>query len=144
MYFYLPGMGAALLILSNADQIPYPVLHNGLLDPAWALIVFGLALDGGFLARALAAPTVVFLGNASYSMYILHAPISAWMSIGFVRALQLTPGGLTWFVCYVIACVGVSCIFFKTIEDPLHRWLKGRLNTWANALGGMTSTQIGK
>jgi peptidoglycan/LPS O-acetylase OafA/YrhL len=141
MVFYLPGFALALLLLVCGDSIPYPLMHNGLLVPACALIIFGLALDGGSIARVLAAPSLVFLGNASYCMYILHAPISAWMKIGFVRVLHMRPEGITWFTCYVIACVTISCVFFKTIEDPLHRTLKRRLNAWANGLAGLTSVQ---
>ena len=129
--FYVPGAAIVLLVLANGDRIPYPVVHNGLLAPAYAMIFFGLALEGGILVRFLSLPAVVFLGNASYSMYILHAPIGAWMSIGFRRLLNVDPYGPAWLICYMTAVIGLAALFFRKAEEPSHRWLRKRLSDWA-------------
>lgn len=128
--FYIPGIAIILLVLMNGERIPYPVVHNGLLAPAYAMIIFGLALEGGILVRFLSMPLFVFLGNASYSMYILHAPIGAWMNIGFRRALHLNPHGIFWLVCYVAVVIGLASVFFWKVEEPSHRWLRKRLTAW--------------
>jgi peptidoglycan/LPS O-acetylase OafA/YrhL len=129
--FYLPGIGIILLVLANGDRIPYPVTHNGLLAPAYATIIFGLALGGGILVRFLSMPAMVFLGNASYAMYILHEPIGTWMNIGFRRVLHIDPQGTFWLICYVTAVIGLASVFFWKAEEPAHRWLRKRLNNWA-------------
>ena len=46
-YFYIPAIAVILLVLLNGDRIPFPVMHNGLLAPAYAAMIFGLALEGG-------------------------------------------------------------------------------------------------
>jgi peptidoglycan/LPS O-acetylase OafA/YrhL len=129
--FYIPAIAVILLVLGYADRIPYPLVHNGLLAPAYALMIFGFALEGGVLVRFLSMPAMVFLGGASYSMYILHAPVYAWMSVGFIRILHLAPHGLFWLICYLTAVVGFSAVFFRTVEEPTHRWLRTKLNAWA-------------
>jgi len=126
-YFYIPGIATIVLVLANADFIPYPIVHDGLLAPAYAMVIFGLALEGGVLVRFLSMPVLVFLGNASYSMYILHVPVYAWMNIGFRRLLHIAPHGIFWLICYVSAVVGLSALFFRKAEEPAHRWLRRRL-----------------
>ena len=133
-YFYIPAISIIILVLSNGDSIPYPVVHNGLLAPAYATMIFGLALEGGVLVRFLSMPPLVFLGGASYSMYILHAPVLAWMSIGFVHVLHLDPHGMFWLICYVSMVIGLSSLFFRIAEEPMHRRLRKRLEGWAEGL----------
>lgn len=106
-------------------------MHNGLLAPVYAMMFFGLALEGGIVVRLLSTRPLVFLGGASYSMYILHAPIAAWMGIVFLHILHLVPHGTFWLVCYLPAVVGLSSIFFRTAEEPMHRWVRKRLSIWA-------------
>ncbi len=134
--FYGPGIAVIVLVLANGDRIPYPVVHNGLLAPAYATIMFGLALEGGILVRFLSMPALLFLGNASYSMYILHAPIGAWMNIGFRRVLHIAPYGPFWLICYVAAVIGFASVFFWKAEEPAHRWLRRRPQpVWAEGRG---------
>lgn len=125
---YLPGIAVMLLFLSQAHRIPYPLVHNGLLLPVYACIVLGFAFSGGLLARWLSTKVLVFLGNASYSMYILHVPIAAWLSICSKRIFGLEASGPMWLAVYLTAVVGISSVVYKTVEEPLHYRLKRRLN----------------
>src|SRR5207237_536668 len=68
----MAGIAAALIA---GPSIPYPLLHNGLLVPLFAALVFGLAQGGGVLGRALASRPLVALGDASYALYILQFPL---------------------------------------------------------------------
>lgn len=135
--FFMPGIVIILLVLTNDDRIPYPVVLNGLLAPAYAMIMFGLALEGGILVRFLSTPVLVFLGNASYSMYILHVPIGAWANIGFRRILHIDPYGRFWLICYVTAVIGLASLFYWKAEEPANRWLRKRLNNWADGRHGV-------
>jgi peptidoglycan/LPS O-acetylase OafA/YrhL len=56
---------ALVAVLAAADRLPYLLLHDGLLTPVFAALIFGLAFDEGALARALGAPAIVALGEAS-------------------------------------------------------------------------------
>lgn len=127
-WLYLPGIGIALAVLMNGERIPYPLIHNGLLAPVYAMAILGLALGGGPLARWLSMPAMIFLGNASYSMYILHAPLYTWLKLLFTRLFELPAEGVVWFVCYLIVVTTVASVFYWGVEEPLHKWVRRRLS----------------
>ncbi len=124
-YLYLPGIFSVALVLSQADRIPFPPVHHGLLLPAYCCIILGFALDGGVLARFLSLKSMVFLGNASYSVYILHVPILTWLGLIWKRVgLQsdMVPVSLCLFVVLLI-----SCLNYAFLEEPLHKRIKAGL-----------------
>ena len=135
----ITALALTLLSLSNAQHIPYPLMHNGLLLPLFAALIFGLALGNGWLAHGLSRPSVQLLGNASYSMYILHVPVYAWLGILFRRLLGQAPEGWMWFLTYVFTVIVASCIFFKWAEEPMHRrlrrFLEERITRWSAGAG---------
>jgi peptidoglycan/LPS O-acetylase OafA/YrhL len=77
---YWPALVGELVVLGGSRWLPYPLVHNGLLLPLHALLILGLALGGGWLDTLLGRPLLVFLGNASYAMYLLHAPVSEYLN----------------------------------------------------------------
>lgn len=124
---YVPAALGMGLVLWHADSIPYAFVHNGLLLPFYAWLLFGLALNGG-PARVLSCEALVFLGNASYSLYILHAPVASWMRMFWKYILGAPPEGGVFVLCYTGVVVAVSGLAFKVFEEPLHRCLRKRLS----------------
>ena len=51
--------------------VPYAIIHDGLLMPLFACIILGLA-GRNPLATALSVKPLVFVGEASYCLYLLH------------------------------------------------------------------------
>jgi peptidoglycan/LPS O-acetylase OafA/YrhL len=109
--------------LYYADRFPYVLAHNSLLAPLNAAIILGLALGGSPLPQLLAWRPVVFLGGASYSLYILHVPI-----IGVLSALRarMVPGlsDASLAIAAAVASIAVAGVVFIRFEEPLHRWLR--------------------
>ncbi len=122
----IPAMTLIVLVLANADRIPLALVRNGLLLPFYAALILGLALGGGLLARVLAVSPLVFLGNASYAMYILHFPIGEWLLLA-EKALALDFEGLGFVAFYTFAVVVGSSLFYKFAEEPLHHKLRKAL-----------------
>ena len=115
----------ALLVLS--PRIPYLLLHNGLLAPAFAALVFALARGAGPLSRALSAPVLTRLGGASFALYILHVPLGTWLGRGYA-ALGVRPPAQPWgFAVYAALVVAVSLLVFHGVEEPARRALRRRL-----------------
>jgi len=141
-WFYLPGIAVSCLVASQAHRIPYPVMHNGLLLPVYACTILGLALSGGWVARWLSTGVLVFLGNVSYSMYILHLPLFAWLSILWVRLLHWEPSGLLWQATYIAVVVLISSLVYKGLEEPAHYWLKRKLNQWLEKRTNQTARAV--
>jgi peptidoglycan/LPS O-acetylase OafA/YrhL len=128
-WLYVPALLIDLWVISFANRIPYPILHNGLLLPLHAAVILGLALGGGPLSRFLGGPVIGFLGNASYSVYILHYPLARWMNLAAGRLSPSRPlSGAGPMVLYTSLVVGLSAIVFKFVEEPGSRSVKDRLS----------------
>jgi peptidoglycan/LPS O-acetylase OafA/YrhL len=101
---------------------PFPLGHNGMLSPAWGLVLFGLA-HGGAPSRWLAVRPLVRLGNASYGLYILHFPV-----FDAVESLAIR----NWdhsrtFLLQIFAVLLPLCVIsFERFEEPLRSALLAR------------------
>lgn len=106
------------------------MLAIGNITPAWTksdlalVVLFGLVILGGARAEATIQPfrwrCLVLLGEASYSIYILHIPIAFWW--GWVLAQKpdlLDPWAS--FGLYFILTTTISVLFFVYVENPIRR-----------------------
>jgi len=124
---YVPALLLEAAALAFADAIPYPLIHNGLLLPLHAMAIIGLALGGGILPRILSWPPLVFLGGASYSMYILHAPVAMWIDFIAERYFHVHIVGFNFAAMYVFLVVCLAGFVFTVIEEPANRFWRKRL-----------------
>jgi peptidoglycan/LPS O-acetylase OafA/YrhL len=119
----LAGLLIAATVAHYSGQIPYPVLHTSLLAPAFAAIIYGFALRPRWGAL-LAWRPLVFLGDASYSLYLLHS--------FFLGPFFFTPTGVPrhrgpgWYVLYFVIALGISGLVYRFIEEPSRRKLRGK------------------
>jgi peptidoglycan/LPS O-acetylase OafA/YrhL len=114
-WFYRIGFLGSAVILAYAQYLPDSISMNTLLRPMSALLLLGLGLGGGLLARILSARPVVYLGKASYAMYILHIPILWW-------AVSWPSFAVTYL--YVPFVVGLSCVLYQVFEEPANRFIR--------------------
>ncbi|MFZ3139779.1 hypothetical protein [Polaromonas sp.] len=70
---------------------------------------------------------MVLLGEASYSLYILHW--SLWFIITYflVHHLEIFQKGTSHFVACVVPMIALSILFFKFLEQPANRFLKKKM-----------------
>ena len=119
-WFYSIGLVGSTAIIGYAQFVPKSIPPNTLLRPMNALLLLGLGLGGGWLARVLSTRPIVFLGQASYGMYILHVPI-LWWAVGWPKfAIQYL---------YVGFVVALSCIVYALFEDPVNRRIRALVGT---------------
>lgn len=121
-WLYLPGAGFGFAFIAYPSLITRWITLNAALRPLNALVLLGLALGGGLLATGLASRTAVYLGRASYSMYILHIPLLWWF-----RRLALPFHWLPMTLIYVAIVLGASAAAFHYVEEPANRYLRARL-----------------
>jgi len=132
---FLPGLALIGIagVLGCGGWIPYPFLHNGLLDILFAVLIYGLAnVDSGSglaktPARLLSMPVFVLLGEASYAVYILHVPLRKWMYQILEWVNPNVHPSMVIFVAYTLITLGVSVLVFKLIEEPARRMIRKRL-----------------
>ncbi len=114
--------GFALVGLGAAVDIPYPLLHDGLLAPAFAMIVFGLAHEPKPL-RFLSHWFIQLLGESSYSFYLIHSLMIAAI---FRPNNVLTDWGWGPHILCLSAAILASIGIFKSIEQPARKKLRSK------------------
>ena len=72
------GFAGVFGLLYMGTLVPYVLLHDALLMPFFGCIVLGLAGEN-WLASAFSVRPLVFLGEASYCLYILHFNLWNWI-----------------------------------------------------------------
>lgn len=127
LWLGLLGFGGIYAILSLGPLVPYAIVHDGLLMPLFACIILGLAGKNP-LASALGVRPLVFVGEASYCLYLLH--FNLWNVVH--ESGVLTRLGLTRFdpwLSYVLMIVmALAALHF--IEKPAQRILRGWMHVW--------------
>jgi peptidoglycan/LPS O-acetylase OafA/YrhL len=121
------GFGGIFAILASGTM-PYALLHDGLLMPFFGCIILGLAGENP-LALLIGARPFVFVGEASYSLYLLH--FNMWNLIHDTHVLDRL--GLArfdpWISYVLLILMALLALYF--IEKPAQR----QLRKWMHATG---------
>ncbi len=119
------GFGGTFFLLWLGPGIPYAIIHDGLLMPLFGCIILGLSGDN-VLAHALGVRPLVFVGEASYCLYLLH--FNFWNLIHDTHVLDHL--GLARFdpwISYLIL-IGLALVALHLVEKPaqrqLRKWMK--------------------
>jgi peptidoglycan/LPS O-acetylase OafA/YrhL len=121
--FALIAAGVIAAVYWASPGIHFVILNNAALMPAFGLLVYGLAHRA---PRALEHPALVRLGEASYALYILHAPVGFLLLFG-LWALGV-PIGLWACAAFVIFTVCVALTVHRRCEIPLRRRIRHALS----------------
>jgi peptidoglycan/LPS O-acetylase OafA/YrhL len=119
----LSGLAAAATVAHYSAETPYPVLHTSLLAPAFAAIIYGFALRPRWAAVMNWKP-LVFLGDASYSLYLLHSFFLG--PFFFTQTGEPRHRGTGWYFLYFVITLGISGLVYRFIEEPSRRKLRGK------------------
>jgi peptidoglycan/LPS O-acetylase OafA/YrhL len=120
----LGGAAATLLAIVASPWIPYPIMHSGLLTPAFAALICGMALRPRWLA-AFDAKWAMLLGESSYALYLFHSLIIGIFISAAARAgVPRTPTiGKT--LAEITAPILFALFIYRFVEEPARRWLRG-------------------
>lgn len=113
------GSLAGILAMSFFQPVT-PVFFA--MTPLFAILVLALAVVPRSGRSWLSAPTLLLLGEASFSLYLIHVPL-----IHLYKMLAF-PAELGWAL--LIAAVGLSILVFKTFESPARRLVRSILAGW--------------
>ncbi len=119
-WLYRLGLTGSGLLIAYAQYLPHSIPLYVFLRPLTAMALLGLALGGGALARHLSSKPLVYLGKASYAMYILHIPI-LWWAVSWPQ--EVIRYG------YVAFVVAVSCLTYTLLEEPANRYIRALAGT---------------
>ena len=116
--------GALALALLVAPHLPFLLVHLGLFDPLFAALIYGLACQRGRLSALLSRPAMLLLGEASYGIYILHAPIWAWLT--HLTGRPPAALALPYFLAYVVLLSALAVLSLRFVETPARRLIRRR------------------
>ena len=116
-------------ILAVSDRIPFLFLQCGALALPFAVLIYCLAFQQGILAKALSTRGAHLLGGASYSLYLLHLPISTYLTISGKLLGFAWLSGLIGVAVYVSVAIGAALVVFMLVEEPARSWLRTRYET---------------
>ena len=113
------GIVCLAVTLMLANHLPFVVLHNGLLLPFFSMIILGLA-ESNWLSRLLSIPVLVLLGEASFSLYLVHFIYNDWVKSTFMASDTIL--GAVWKLAVVIP---ISVLLHLCVERPCRRVILG-------------------
>jgi len=100
----------------NKALLPMPLF--------WAGLIFFLAPDTGWVARALHARPLVWIGHISFSIYLLHMVVLdgflRWLMPGILFTATL-PHVVLWGLAQVVVVLALSHLTWRFIEEPGRR-----------------------
>jgi peptidoglycan/LPS O-acetylase OafA/YrhL len=109
---FVTGVAALALLFSFNSIMPSWMKGEGILTLIFSLVIFGGTKTTGLLA----SPILVLLGEASYAIYIIHAPLRLWWKrMDFALPLPLD----VFLYCGMV--VIVSVLAFRCLETPMRK-----------------------
>jgi peptidoglycan/LPS O-acetylase OafA/YrhL len=121
LFLGLAGFAGIFAILMLGPMAPYAILHDGLLMPLFGCIVLGLAGEN-LLATLLGVRPLVFVGEASYCLYLLH--FNLWKMIHDSHVLnRLHLASFDPWISYVVL-IALAVAALHLVEKPAQRQLR--------------------
>jgi len=97
--------------------------ESSLLGPLFLWLILAIAISRSRLIRLLAWRPFVFLGEVSYSLYILQFPVRTLYVAYFLPMYVVSPR--PHFGLYLVLLVVLSSCSYLILEKPMNRLLRG-------------------
>jgi peptidoglycan/LPS O-acetylase OafA/YrhL len=124
----------SILYLFDAHPLTGVQDTGGVVDALFVPLVVTLAMGVGSLPRLLSTRLMVYGGEISFCLYMVHELVhTAW---GWaVEQFELTPEAFPWkwnVVGLLAISVGAAILLYHFVEDPARRWMRRMVD--ANAV----------
>lgn len=103
----------------SPEQINY---HNGLLAIIFVPLIVLLCLNTGTITTLFNKEKLIFLGEISYGLYILQAPVYMWSEKFFKTVGISSPAALFYFAFAMLLIL--SAVSYRFLETPLRNKIK--------------------
>ena len=99
---------------------------GGVVDVLFVPLVITLAIGIGGLPRLLSTRAMVYGGQISFCLYMVHELVhTAW---GWaVEQFELTPQDSPWkwnIIALLAVAVGLAALLYHAVEEPARRWMR--------------------
>jgi peptidoglycan/LPS O-acetylase OafA/YrhL len=124
-------IGAIVGLMYVLHAYPLPDVHDsgGLVDVLFVPLVMTLAIGAGGLPRLLSTRVMIFGGQVSFCLYMVHELVhTAW--VWAAEQFQLTLAG-SWGKLLVAGLLafafGAAVLLFHFVEEPARRWMRNMM-----------------
>ncbi len=118
------GWAALVVLLEGGVVLGLP--ETSYIPASFAALIFALAVDEGRPARLLGSRLLVWLGEISYSTYLVHFLLFVLFKLAFVRGAPHI--GYAQLAAYGALVLLASVVLYYGVEKPAQRWLNGLLS----------------
>lgn len=142
----LAGYAAVLILAAIVGGLYYYDAHpiTGMVDSGGVLavlfmpLVVALSIGTGSLAAWLSTRAMIYGGQISFSLYMIHEPVhTVWNWIAQEYRLALPMWGMKLVVIGLIAAaVAFSALLFHFVEEPARRWMRSMVDVRDVKTGG--------
>ncbi len=121
----LPWLFLAVMLLSIASRAG--LVSAWLMLILWPPLVLGTTERGSFVTAALSHPAALFLGELSYSLYMLHAVFGRMANATLFHGSPWSPAVSTIAgVLFIIAIFAASMLSYRFLERPARDWIRSK------------------
>ncbi len=119
------GLSAALFLAIPVLRIPVPemLLQHGVLVPIYGMTILALASGQKTITSVFSMKWLVILGEASFALYLIHAPLFALLR----RAIEREPA--VGIPLGIGLSIGLSVLSFLYLETPARLYILERAHT---------------
>lgn len=130
----LAGVGSILLVAAiigtlywlDGHPIPGVIDSGGVVDLLFVPLVVMLAIGAGTLPRLLSVRVLVYGGQISFSLYMVHELVhTAWNWAAQQFELMLAgPAGPWWLTAIFAVTLACSALLYHVVEEPARHWMR--------------------
>ena len=121
------GLLGVAAVAAASKFVPYLVVHTALSGPAFAALVYGIALEPKW-ASWLNNRLLVLFGSASYSFYLLHS-MFVWPFFHDFKTQAVRNNGSVGIAIWTVMMLIISSLVYRFIEEPARRRLRPKRDT---------------
>jgi len=126
----LTGVIVALLYYFEAHPVTGMIDPGGLVDVLFLPLVVTLAVGTGTLPSVLSTRVLVYGGQISFSLYMVHEIVhQAWNWVVLEYTLAIPMFAYKFVVVgLLVLAIGAAAALFHGVEEPARRWMRKMVN----------------
>jgi peptidoglycan/LPS O-acetylase OafA/YrhL len=148
-YLSLLLVAAIVGILYLLDAFPITGVYDsaGVVDLLFVPLVITLAIGAGSLPRLLSTRLMVYAGEISFCLYMVHELVHTswtWAVINFQLHPWEQDSPWKWNIFGLLAiAVGLSILLYHVVEEPARRWMRRMVDAPPTPAGHEPDTSAG-
>jgi peptidoglycan/LPS O-acetylase OafA/YrhL len=125
------ALGSMVVATQAASHLPAALQFSVTFAIPISFVIFVFALGRGYISTTLSLRPLVHLGEISYSIYMIHAPIMEWAA-RFLSPSFYGAGIHSW---HIMAQIGLASIVIG-LSDVLYRYIEQPCRDYARQIVG--------